>query len=308
MEKLVENPEFGCKYLVKMALNQKVSWTTLRIFLIDITKTFETSRQLNDVLLEELEFLHSKVIENQINEKNIENDVTGEQQDILENTSDSGDISFEENYATKVESQVFQLEEDLDAFNDKDIPEDVEDVQENIALPENEIETELSLSAHDSLDEKLDVKEIEQCLNEKRKYPCRTCGKLFTQPCHRQIHERIHSGEKPYQCKYCNKAFSTSGNLKQHERIIHSSKKPFKCEFCYKKFALKQYLESHERVHTKEKPYQCKNCLKKFTQKNTLTYHNRIHTGDKPYECKTCNKKFSYLSNKKQHEQIHHKK
>ena len=100
MEKLVENPEFGCKYLVKMALNQKVSWTTLRIFLIDITKTFETSRQLNDVLLEELEALYSKVIESQINEKTIENDVTGEQ-DILENTSDSDEISFEENYATK---------------------------------------------------------------------------------------------------------------------------------------------------------------------------------------------------------------
>ena len=301
MEKLVENPEFGCKYLVKMALNQKVSWTTLKVFLTDITKSFETSRQLNNVLLEELEVLHSKVIESQSHEKTIENDAG-------ENTSDFGEISFEENYATKVESQVFQFDEDLDAFNDKDIPEDVEYVPENIALTENEVETELSLSAHDSLDEKLDDKENEQGLNGKSKHPCRTCGKLFTQPCHRQIHERIHSGEKPYQCKYCNKAFSTSGNLKQHERIIHSSKKPFKCEFCSKRFALKQYLESHERVHTKEKPYQCKNCLKKFNQKNTLTVHNRIHTGEKPYECKTCNKKFSYLSNKKQHEQIHHKK
>ncbi|KAJ1159160.1 hypothetical protein NDU88_011829, partial [Pleurodeles waltl] len=46
---------------------------------------------------------------------------------------------------------------------------------------------------------------------------------------------KIHTGEKPYQCTECEKAFSTNGNLKQHQKI-HTGEKPYECTECNKAF------------------------------------------------------------------------
>ena len=51
------------------------------------------------------------------------------------------------------------------------------------------------------------------------------CEKEFTDSGSAKIHERIHTGEKPYSCKYCDKKFSQSGSVKIHERI-HTGEKP----------------------------------------------------------------------------------
>ena len=47
-----------------MALKEKVSWISLKTFLKELISSFESSKQLNEVLLEELQSLHSKTIEN----------------------------------------------------------------------------------------------------------------------------------------------------------------------------------------------------------------------------------------------------
>ena len=61
----VENSEEGFKYLLTLALNQKVSWTMLKGFLHELVSSLEASKKLNAVLLDELQSLHSKTIENQ---------------------------------------------------------------------------------------------------------------------------------------------------------------------------------------------------------------------------------------------------
>ena len=46
LEKFVENSELQFKYLINLALNQKVTWTNLKTFLSDLTPTHQTTKKL----------------------------------------------------------------------------------------------------------------------------------------------------------------------------------------------------------------------------------------------------------------------
>ena len=59
LERFCENSELGFKYLLNLALNEKDSWGKLKIFLEDLTLTYETSKKLNKVLLDKLESMQS---------------------------------------------------------------------------------------------------------------------------------------------------------------------------------------------------------------------------------------------------------
>ncbi|XP_036270451.1 zinc finger and BTB domain-containing protein 24 isoform X6 [Pipistrellus kuhlii] len=137
-----------------------------------------------------------------------------------------------------------------------------------------------------------------------RPFKCNECGKGFTQKHSLQVHSRIHTGERPYTCTVCGKALTTKHSLLEH-MSLHSGQKSFTCDQCGKYFSQKRQLKSHYRVHTGERPFTCEICGKSFTAKSSLQTHIRIHRGEKPYSCGICGKSFSDSSAKRRHCILH---
>eukprot|EP00112_Aurelia_sp_Birch-Aquarium-sp1_P013022 Seg2747.1 transcript_id=Seg2747.1/GoldUCD/mRNA.D3Y31 product="Zinc finger protein 271" protein_id=Seg2747.1/GoldUCD/D3Y31 len=135
-------------------------------------------------------------------------------------------------------------------------------------------------------------------------FQCDICNKAFNAMCNLVTHKRIHSGEKPYVCKECGKAFSVQCNLTTHSRI-HSGEKPFPCDLCDKSFSVYHNMLIHKRIHSGEKPFICQVCGKAFSVQCNLVTHMRTHSGEKPYACETCGKSFRAQCNLNTHMHVH---
>ncbi|KAK0424612.1 hypothetical protein QR680_008751 [Steinernema hermaphroditum] len=61
-----------------------------------------------------------------------------------------------------------------------------------------------------------------------------------------QVHQRLHTNEKPFACSHCGRRFPDRSNWRVHEKT-HSREKTFVCGECGKAFAQKNYLTKHEK-------------------------------------------------------------
>ncbi|XP_039992856.1 zinc finger and BTB domain-containing protein 24 isoform X2 [Xiphias gladius] len=143
----------------------------------------------------------------------------------------------------------------------------------------------------------------------KRKYPntearCEDCGKVFKNHLFLKIHQRTHTGEKPFRCLVCGKSFTQKHTLLVHQRM-HTGEKPFVCTVCSKALCTKHSLQEHMNLHKEEKSFDCDKCGKTFTQKRQLKSHYRVHTGKSLPECAQCHHKFMDTAQLKKHLRTH---
>ncbi|XP_076398026.1 uncharacterized protein LOC100880185 isoform X5 [Megachile rotundata] len=160
---------------------------------------------------------------------------------------------------------------------------------------------------------KLKKKESKILLNKlsasRIRHPCprEGCSKVYSTPHHLKVHERSHTGQRPYRCTHpkCKKSFSTGYSLKAHLRT-HTGEKPYKCstEACDKSFKTSGDLLKHVRTHTGERPFLCPfdGCGRSFTTSNI----RKVHTQQRPFECKVCFRRYRQSSTLVMHKRTAH--
>ena len=89
------------------------------------------------------------------------------------------------------------------------------------------------------------TKSFDDYVDSNYKFPCEECEKLFTTKWSLNVHERMHTGEKPFSCDQCDKSFAVKCNLQNHERR-HFEERPFSCNSCDKTFQTTVNLYNHK--------------------------------------------------------------
>ncbi|KAF0307045.1 Zinc finger protein 2 [Amphibalanus amphitrite] len=120
---------------------------------------------------------------------------------------------------------------------------------------------------------------------------CGFCDYHCYRPSNLAIHERRHTGERPFTCEMCGAGFKSNDSLTVHRRT-HTGERPYQCDHCQKRFTQHSSLQIHKQVHSGQKRHICDYCGKSFTQLGNLKCHRRVHTGETPYSCQTCDRQF----------------
>ncbi|XP_067636561.1 zinc finger protein ZFP2-like isoform X2 [Eurosta solidaginis] len=137
-----------------------------------------------------------------------------------------------------------------------------------------------------------------------KQHSCNFCNKRFRDTGSLKVHERTHTGERPYLCPECGKSFIEEGTLKQH-RLRHGEDKLYECPYCPLRFRCSNNVSKHKLIHEGIKRHICDICSKSFGKSDQLKRHKMSHSGEKPHKCDFCEKRFTRIEHLRRHMRTH---
>ncbi|XP_041845783.1 zinc finger protein 445-like isoform X2 [Melanotaenia boesemani] len=143
--------------------------------------------------------------------------------------------------------------------------------------------------------------------NDKNKYPCRFCNKVFDTKAAQKTHDCCHK-----KCSGCKQIFHFPSSLKHHKKYCSKFKKlslemapntpksssdkesgPAPCKTQVIKKVSTQSSGNAKETSTKE--FSCRHCICKFTVRSKLAEHMHSHSRELWHTCNICLMKFSRL-------------
>lgn len=134
---------------------------------------------------------------------------------------------------------------------------------------------------------------------EKVKYICDKCGKMYKNQFNLENHKSSQHGEyleehqNVYKCRLCSEKFDNRTDLYAHMKNHSKDSQELLCDTCGKCFTNNHNLKNHMRTHLDIRPHACALCPKRFRTRLLLKQHLHVHTGIKEFQCSVCAQQFA---------------
>ena len=306
---LIKSKNVDFSYFIDLALQAEISWTELEKILDNLTSTFEKSKQLNKVFLNELKSLQSQRVSVALETESVSNQEENEVFDQDMDAKDDFKSSISENELQEFDDETSDFDKTCEFCTRRFLNA----VAYRNHVTEHEMDSDGEKSENEMFDNgSEDLKDFESELTDCESiqgipFKCNVCQMIFRQSSHLKSHRKeYHTAEKQIECDICKRRFAKSRDMTIHKRI-HTTDKLNKCQSCEISFRHAAELKIHTRVHTGEKPFVCEICSREFRRHCDLTKHLKVHPDEFPesVKCQFCPKMFEKRSFLKKHEVIH---
>ncbi|KAK5895181.1 hypothetical protein CesoFtcFv8_011797 [Champsocephalus esox] len=219
-------------------------------------------------------------------------------------------IDLNDNGVNQGTEEVEEEEEEDDVGDCEAITEDTDEEYVPVEEP-GSLSPSTSTAQKRKAQSKTDKSENGEAVEEDSKKDCvlcPICNKSFRSKYYLKVHNRRHTGERPFGCAKCGKRYFRKENLSLHEMKDCAKVQTYTCVTCSSTFNGKVELRLHVVSHTGNMPHKCSSCPEQFMHKKNLTIHMmKVHGHPKPHACSQCPKTFLTRTELRVHEAAKHR-
>ena len=309
-------------YFIKLALNKNISWNVLALHFDESTSTLEKSKELNNVLIEEMKKLQTKIEEllsqgksnnEEISSYQIQDRIEDEKCESMSEVSDRNSEIIEMNFldSAQIEHQDEKVEfsEDLGYNlnkaenisghqNEQKIAHESKDLEDTLEVNGLKTYNEVEKRESEDVDTESSMNSTESKSSCKEKpYPCLICSSKFDQLKNYRFHMNSNHPNEVIKCKLCSKWFLKPRSFGEHMSKCHPNQKIDKATE-----AQIQKIKQRRNEKKNVKRFECMTCGITTSRRYHLKIHEKTHLGEKPFQCDICSLKFSFSKDLKYHE------